>query len=1010
MKGNRREMTLRILAGSFGLAWLLGWPFMMLGQDRPALMVFVAVFWLLAYVGGPIVAVLLSKELAEGSAYLWAVGGFFAPGIVLPILALRHLRRSLRPDTVRYPEGAVVGGGPQRALGVGLAPIAPKQSMVGGTLLVGTPPGPSVAPPSSALSAAEPFARAEAVRALGQAGDPGAAGLLLVALGDRDPFVRRAAAQALGRLGGYRLVSSLISRLRDPAAAVRRQAALALGRIGAATRDQVGRSSAATALAERFRDPDPSVRKYAAEMVGTLRDPRAGAPLAGLLQDADAGVRAGAALGLGWLGDGRAGEALTRCLQDPDTGVRQYATWALSRLEPRPEAATEGWPTDGLAAVQPATGPLPTEPVVASAFAGETPEGQPPAIVLPASAAAKEADTATAAPPAWQPAPATQEMVVLPAQVRAPGVFAPETHTLAIASLATGIATWIILPIAGAIAAIITGHLAKKQMRQQPERWRGSGLATAGLVLGYTQIALLAGLFVVLVITALLRPRMSTTVEDTVPAPRPTSTLARVVVVLTATPAPQRATIAVQMQATATAQAVQAAMTTQAMRATVGAQVAQATAVAQAVQAAATAQAIQATLAAQAIQATAAAQAAVQASSQWPVVFVDDFAGNTNNWPIMSARDQYAAMTRSFVDGKYRWDMEAVQGVHATGGPSALGSVSDFAASVDAQAISAPANFSYGVAFRIDGMNHYYFGVYHSQYVAFSVAQNGQWTALLGLTPCPSLRAGGPNRITVIAQGSHFAFLINDTLVAQVDDTRLSKGGFALAAELFQPGDKAILEFDNLQLRTPTGTVLARATATGVSGATSTPIATPATPPGAESSPTRAAPGEPVVLSQRLRFDGVPQVVIPYLDGQAVNLSDLQVNSNGTDITGQMRYTRYQQDDFTLVVCISDPSRLLIVYLDPAQRQILVEPKGPGGNTLLGPQGYRLQDGSDPGLIEFSFPVRVVGVYDLSGTQGKAYAFCVRGRINSTGVLPGERQSSGVFVADSNVLAVDVAY
>jgi hypothetical protein len=351
-----------------------------------------------------------------------------------------------------------------------------------------------------------------------------------------------------------------------------------------------------------------------------------------------------------------------------------------------------------------------------------------------------------------------------------------------------------------------------------------------------------------------------------------------------------------------------------------------------------------------------------------------------------------------------------MQGVHSTAGPGVLGSLADMAASVDAQAIDAPASVSYGIAFRIDGMNHYYFGVYHNQYVAFTVVQNGQWTTLLGLTPCPSLQASGPNRITVIAQGSRFTFLVNGSLMAQVDDTRLSRGGFALAAELFQPGDKATFEFDNLELRAPAGTVLAPATPTRTSGATATPTVTPATPPTTESSPTRIAPGEPVVLSERLRFEGVPQVVIPYLDGQAVTLSDLQLSSDGTNVVGQMRYTRYQQDDVTLVVYISASNRLLIVYLDSSQSQILAEPKGTTGNTLLGHQGYRLQEGQAAGIIEFSFPVQATGIYDLSGTQGKAYAFWVRGRINSAGVLPGERQNSGVFVAASNVLTADVAY
>ena len=63
--------------------------------------------------------------------------------------------------------------------------------------------------------------------------------------------------------------------------------------------------------------------------------------------------------------------------------------------------------------------------------------------------------------------------------------------SLAIASLVCGIGTWFILPFFGAIAAIITGHLAKKEIRENPGQLSGDGMATAGLILGYAQIGLI---------------------------------------------------------------------------------------------------------------------------------------------------------------------------------------------------------------------------------------------------------------------------------------------------------------------------------------------------------------------------------------------------------------------------------------------------------------------------------------------------------------------------------------
>jgi hypothetical protein len=61
---------------------------------------------------------------------------------------------------------------------------------------------------------------------------------------------------------------------------------------------------------------------------------------------------------------------------------------------------------------------------------------------------------------------------------------------MAIVSLITGILAWFLLPIIGAIAAVITGHMAKKEIRESGGWLVGDGLATAGLILGYAHLAL----------------------------------------------------------------------------------------------------------------------------------------------------------------------------------------------------------------------------------------------------------------------------------------------------------------------------------------------------------------------------------------------------------------------------------------------------------------------------------------------------------------------------------------
>jgi hypothetical protein len=65
------------------------------------------------------------------------------------------------------------------------------------------------------------------------------------------------------------------------------------------------------------------------------------------------------------------------------------------------------------------------------------------------------------------------------------------TSSLALVSLVSGILAWILLPIVGAIVAIITGHMARRELRAEAGRLSGDGMATAGLILGYAQVVLI---------------------------------------------------------------------------------------------------------------------------------------------------------------------------------------------------------------------------------------------------------------------------------------------------------------------------------------------------------------------------------------------------------------------------------------------------------------------------------------------------------------------------------------
>ena len=78
-----------------------------------------------------------------------------------------------------------------------------------------------------------------------------------------------------------------------------------------------------------------------------------------------------------------------------------------------------------------------------------------------------------------------------------------QTSSLAIVSLVSGILGWTLLPMLGSIVAIITGHMARSEIRRNPDTMEGDGLAIAGLIMGWAVIGLCV-LFVILVIIAIV--------------------------------------------------------------------------------------------------------------------------------------------------------------------------------------------------------------------------------------------------------------------------------------------------------------------------------------------------------------------------------------------------------------------------------------------------------------------------------------------------------------------------
>jgi hypothetical protein len=75
--------------------------------------------------------------------------------------------------------------------------------------------------------------------------------------------------------------------------------------------------------------------------------------------------------------------------------------------------------------------------------------------------------------------------------------------SLAVASLVTGMLGWTLVPLLGSIVAIITGHLAKKEIDESNGLLSGKSMASAGLIMGYIQLGFVV-LIAITVITLII--------------------------------------------------------------------------------------------------------------------------------------------------------------------------------------------------------------------------------------------------------------------------------------------------------------------------------------------------------------------------------------------------------------------------------------------------------------------------------------------------------------------------
>jgi len=126
---------------------------------------------------------------------------------------------------------------------------------------------------------------------------------------------------------------------------------------------------------------------------------------------------------------------------------------------------------------------------------------------------------------------------------------------------------------------------------------------------------------------------------------------------------------------------------------------------------------------------------------------------------------------------------------------------------VDAVLLEGPANDNFGVICRFkDNENFYAFVISHDGYYGiFKVVEGAidQGSGEISLDYSDAIRQGGVvNHITATCQGDVLSLEVNDTLLAQIQDSSFTEGQVGLIASAYaDPGVKVL--FDNLKISQP---------------------------------------------------------------------------------------------------------------------------------------------------------------------------------------------------------------
>jgi len=196
--------------------------------------------------------------------------------------------------------------------------------------------------------------------------------------------------------------------------------------------------------------------------------------------------------------------------------------------------------------------------------------------------------------------------------------------------------------------------------------------------------------------------------------------------------------------------------------------------------------------------------AVAHATEQAQYKYVDKF-NKIGNWSVETITDEYMNGSLAINGGIYAWNIREVKQPFYYWADSYKGTrIKDFDVYVDSKVIEGDA--CTGFLFRKSPGNWedgaYTFSVCNNSYFEVDYYKQGKWDTLQDLKYSDAIRGNAWNRLEISARGGHFLFRVNNVVIFEMTDNRLSSGSLALLLDV-STTNPLIIWFDNFGLEIP---------------------------------------------------------------------------------------------------------------------------------------------------------------------------------------------------------------